>query len=515
MQTSRIVRSRRRLGTALALAALAAGAVAFGASASDTAPTPGHASSAVQPAEIAKILSTAFRGAAERIAPSVVSIVAVREARTSPAALRLPPGHPDLQGEPLGDPFLRRFFGDLPFGDLGQLPFQTIPSPELRGQGSGVVLSADGLIATNAHVVDGAERFEVTLRDGRKLEGRLVGVDRDTDLAALRVQAQDLNAAEVADSSALAPGDWVIAVGSPYGLDHTVTAGVISAKGRRDVGVATFEDLIQTDAAINPGNSGGPLVDLEGRVVGINTAIRTRSGGSDGIGFAIPSATLQSVMRALDHDGRVERGWLGATLQPLTPELAESFAARGAQGALVAEVLARSPAAAAGLEPGDIVTAVDGQAVADPTALRDTVAALRPGHRAELELVRAGEQRTLEVELGSRPAADEGRDSAPQTPARQGRWGLALQDLSADLAERLGLEERAGAVVTEVEPASPASRAGLSPGDVILSVDGEALDSAARCAEVLRGAAGDQVRLLVRTQAGQRFLVLRQEGELR
>jgi serine protease Do len=463
----------------------------------------------VQPAEIAQALSAAFRGAAERIAPSVVSIIAVHEAPTNPAMLSLPPGHPRVPG---ADPFLRRFFGFGPGGLQGQ------QEPELRGEGSGVIVSSDGRIATNAHVVDGARHFEVMLQDGRKLEGRLVGVDRETDLAELRVDARGLQAAELGDSSALAPGDWVIAVGSPFGLDHTVTAGVVSAKGRRDVGVATFEDLIQTDAAINPGNSGGPLVDLEGRVVGINTAIRSRSGGSDGIGFAVPSATLKDVLGALERDGKVERGWLGVSIQPLTSELAESFGTQATQGALVSDVVRPGPGAEAGLEAGDIITSVDGHAVADATALRNAIAALTPGHMAELGVLRSGKARTIEVELGLRPSPDERSREADESPARQGRWGLALEDLSREMAEQLGLSDAPGAVVAQIEPNSPAARAGLEPGDVIIEVDAQPVDSAARCVEALRAVQGEQVRLLVRDRSGQHFVVLRQErsrGELR
>jgi serine protease Do len=515
MQSTRPHGPRSRMLAGLTLAALSAGTLVYAASTNQREPAQARAS-AEHPIEVAQALSAAFRNAAERIAPSVVSIVAVREARTNPAVLTLPPGHPDLQGQ-LQEPFLRRFFGQgQPFGQGQMLPFQGQPfqgqlEPELRGEGSGVIVSADGRIATNAHVVDGAQRFEVTLQDGRKLEGRLVGVDRETDLAELRVDERGLQAAELGDSAALAPGDWVIAVGSPFGLDHTVTAGVVSAKGRRDIGVATFEDLIQTDAAINPGNSGGPLVDLEGRVVGINTAIRSRSGGSDGIGFAVPSATLKDVLGALERDGKVERGWLGATIQPLTSELAQSFGARAGEGVLVADVVRSGPSAAAGIEPGDIITAVDGRSVTEPSALRDAVAALQPGHKAELALIRAGKARTLAVELGQRPALGDEPSSAAQSPARQGRWGIALDDLSGELAEQLGLESTSGALVAQVEPSSPAARAGLQPGDVIVEVDGVAVESAARCAQALRNVEGGQVRLLVRNADGQRFVVVKQE----
>ena len=505
MQTSNPRAPQSTTLAGLALAALSAGTLVYAAS---SGTHNSNNASAVQPAEIAQALSAAFRGAAERIAPSVVSIIAVHDARTNPAILSLPPGHPGLQG---ADPFLRRFFQFGP-GDL-----QGQQEPEMRGEGSGVIVSSDGRIATNAHVVDGAQHFEVMLQDGRKLDAQLVGVDRETDLAELRVDARGLQAAELGDSSALAPGDWVIAVGSPFGLDHTVTAGVVSAKGRRDIGVATFEDLIQTDAAINPGNSGGPLVDLEGHVVGINTAIRSRSGGSDGIGFAVPSATLKDVLSALERDGKVERGWLGVSIQPLTSELAESFGTQATQGALVSDVVRPGPGEKAGLQAGDIITSVDGHAVADATALRDAIAALRPGHTTELAVLRSGKARTMQVELGQRPIQNQEGQAADESPARQGRWGLAVEDLSREMAEQLGLSDAQGAVVAQIEADSPAAKAGLEPGDVIAEVDAQPVDSAARCVEALRAVQGAQVRLLVRDQSGQHFVVLRQErsrGEL-
>ena len=508
MQPSNPRAPRSRTLAGFAFAALSAGTLVYAASTS-THTASAERASAVQPAEIAQALSAAFRGAAERIAPSVVSIIAVHDARTNPAILSLPPGHPGLQG---ADPFLRRFFQFGP-GDLQGQQEQ----PEMRGEGSGVIVSSDGRIATNAHVVDGAQHFEVMLQDGRKLDAQLVGVDRETDLAELRVDARGLQAAELGDSSALAPGDWVIAVGSPFGLDHTVTAGVVSAKGRRDIGVATFEDLIQTDAAINPGNSGGPLVDLEGRVVGINTAIRSRSGGSDGIGFAVPSATLKDVLGALERDGKVERGWLGVSIQPLTSDLAESFGTQATQGALVSDVVRPGPGEKAGLQAGDIITSIDGHAVADATALRDAVAALRPGHTSELAVLRSGKARTIQVELGQRPLPNDEGEQADASPARQGRWGLAVEDLSREMAEQLGLSDAQGAVVAQIESDSPAAKAGLEPGDVIAEVDAQPVDSAARCVEALRAVQGAQVRLLVRDQSGQHFVVLRQErsrGEL-
>jgi serine protease Do len=362
---------------------------------------------------------------------------------------------------------------------------------------------------TNAHVVAGADEFRVTLHDGRELPASLVGVDRETDVAAIRVEAEGLSAARFGDSGALEPGDLVVAVGTPYGLAHSVTAGIVSAIGRHDVGVAVFEDLIQTDAAINPGNSGGPLLNLDGEVIGINTAIRTRSGGSDGISFAIPSRTVERVLADLKNGGRVERGWLGASIQDLDPDLARSFGFQDERGALVAGVLPDSPAQRGGLRAGDIVTRVDRTSIASSKELRDTIASLEPGREVELELWREGEARTLTIELGTRPT-DDLAIAAPAGGDEAFRWGVALEDLDGDLAREWGVEGSRGALIAQVEPASPAARAGLRPGQVITSVDGREVDSAEAGARALRAAKGDApVRLHLRDGNGERFVLLR------
>jgi serine protease Do len=453
--------------------------------------------------EVARSLSAAYRRVAREIDPAVVSIEAVRRSRAHPAvarggeSLRLPDGRLiPFEGELFG-----RFFGSQGF----QLP-------EQRGQGTGVIVSQDGTIVTNAHVVAGADEFRVTLHDGRELPATLVGVDRETDVAALRVEAEGLRAARFGDSGALEPGDLVVAVGTPYGLAHSVTAGIVSAIGRHDVGVAVFEDLIQTDAAINPGNSGGPLLNLDGEVIGINTAIRTRSGGSDGISFAIPSRTVERVLAELKDGGRVERGWLGASIQDLDPDLARSFGFEGERGALVAGVLPESPAQRGGLRAGDIVTRVDRTPIASSKALRDTIASLRPGREVDLELWREGEARTLSIDLGTRPT-DEVAADAPSARDETFRWGLALEDLDAEQARALGAEGARGALIAQVEPASPAARAGLRPGQVITSVDGREVDSAEACARALRAASGDApLRLHVRDGDAERFVLLRPQS---
>jgi serine protease Do len=443
----------------------------------------------------ARELSRAFRDVARHISPSVVGVLAIHESADSPARFH---GANPFQDQ-LPEPF-RRFFGEED-GERHGIPGWglRIPFPAPRGQGTGVIVDAGGIIATNNHVVDGAKRLEVTLQDGRKLAAEVIGTDPETDLALLRVEEKDLPAAKIGDSTLLEPGDWVVAVGNPFGLDHTVTVGVVSATGRSGIGVASYENFIQTDAAINPGNSGGPLVNLDGEVIGINTAIRTQNGGSDGISFAIPSSTLSKVLPDLVADGRVSRGWLGVSLQPLTPELAKSFGVGPNVGALVSEVLDDTPARKAGLRPGDIVTSIPGKTVGDSRALSEAVAALAPGTQAELTLLRKGEPMTVTVELAERPARDVLARRDVRRPREAAAFGMELSDVPPGMARELQLS--GGALVREVVPDSPADRAGLLPGDVILSVDEHEVDSAESADERL-DESGSGARLLVRSRLG-------------
>ncbi|MCP5286262.1 MAG: trypsin-like peptidase domain-containing protein [Burkholderiaceae bacterium] len=316
-----------------------------------------------------------YSAAARAASPAVVSIVASQAA--APA-----------QDE---DPHWRFFFG---------------PNRPRSGLGSGVIVAPEGYLLTNHHVVAGASAIEVQLADGRRAAATLVGSDPETDLAVLKVALERLPAVTLGDSAALQVGDVVLAIGNPFGVGQTVTAGIVSALGRTRLGLSTYENFIQTDAAINPGNSGGALVDAQGRLVGINTAIFTRQegGGSLGIGFAIPVDTARSVLEALLRDGSVQRGWLGVEPQNLNPEIVEAFALPVTQGALVAGVLRNGPAAKAGLKPGDVITQVAGQAVRDAAQLLDAVAALRPGEPAALTVQRGAESMAVEVVPGQRPA---------------------------------------------------------------------------------------------------------------
>ena len=335
-------------------------------------------------------LSLAFQRATKKISPSVVNVVSIYrvdvESRRDPR--RRVPGVED---------FFDRF-GPEDRGDRFD---------ERRAQGSGVIARADGYIVTNNHVVDRADDVEVTLANGRTYKAEIVGTDPETDLAVIRIDVDDLEPARFGDSDTIEVGQWVLAVGNPFRLDHTVTAGIISAKGRSGMRLAIYENFIQTDAAINPGNSGGPLVNLDGEVIGINTAISTRTGGYMGIGFAIPSNMARGVMESILEGGRVVRGWLGVTMRPLTDDLAASFDFEGTDGVLVANVAEDGPAQQAGIEPGDIIIEIAGRDTTDMNTLRHTVADIAPQKTVKVVLVRDGRKRTIDATLGERPRYEE------------------------------------------------------------------------------------------------------------
>ncbi|MCD6043227.1 MAG: periplasmic serine protease, Do/DeqQ family [Burkholderiales bacterium] len=321
-----------------------------------------------------------FNEAVTRAAPSVVNIFTSKEIRS--------PRHPLLN-----DPIFRRFFGE-------QLPDEAQRASSL---GSGVIVSTSGYVLTNHHVVEAADEIEVALADGKKLLAKVVGNDPETDLAVLRVSAESLPAITFGSSDALKVGDVVLAIGNPFGVGQTVTGGIVSALGRTGLGINTFENFIQTDAAINPGNSGGALIDAGGNLVGINTAIFSRSGGSMGIGFAIPVSTAKMVLEQIVKAGSVTRGWIGVEVQEITPALAESFKLGGQRGALIAGVLRGGPADKAGVKPGDVLLEVEGKPVADPTAMLNLIAALPPGAPAKVKVRRQGQELDATINVGRRP----------------------------------------------------------------------------------------------------------------
>jgi serine protease Do len=396
---------------------------------------------------------------------------------------------------------LEEFFGP-PFEEFFRQP-RNVPS-----LGSGFVISPDGYIVTNNHVIEDVDKIEVHFENGRKFEAEIVGRDPKTDIALLRVQTdRDLPYLPLGDSDAVRPGDWVVAIGNPFGLEHTVTAGIVSAKHRVinvDPDPRRFDDFIQTDAAINPGNSGGPLINLEGEVIGVNTAINPRA---NTIGFAVPINIAKQVLPQLRATGRVSRGWLGVYIQAIDEDTAELMGLPGREGALVSRVEPGSPADEGGVERGDVIVEFNGERIEQMDALPRKVAGAPVGSKAELTVLRKGKKRKLTVALGE---LETGERLARREPASPGEatLGLQVQTLTPDVAERLGLEEAKGLVVTAVEPGSPADEAGLQRGDVVLEVNQEPVSDPAALGKAL---AADEkgVLLLIRRGGAELFVPLR------
>ncbi len=460
------------------------------------APKTNDPASSTDARALADQLSGLFEAASNKIGPSVVPIFAEQSTDY--------PGNDQLR-QYFGDDFFRRFFGTPDFGEGGK---QTVHS-----MGSGVIITKDGYILTNNHVVSGADKLTVKLDDGTKVDAKVIGTDPQTDVAVIKIDAKDLPAAELGNSDDVHVGQWVIAVGNPFQLLHSVTAGIISATGRSSVGLATYEDFIQTDASINPGNSGGALADLDGKVIGINTAITSPSGASAGIGFAIPINMARHVMDALISKGKVSRGYLALVPQDLDENLAKAMGTDAKGGALVGDVMADGPAAKAGVKRGDIITDFDGKKVKDSNDLRKQVADEAPNTKVDMKVLRDGRPMTVSVKLGERPAN-------PGNPAEPGSGdpgneldkglGLGLQDLTPDVASQLGYQKQDGALVAAVQPGSPAEDAGLRRGDLIQEVDNKPVDSASACARAIKKAGkNDSVLLLVRRGATTFYAALK------
>jgi len=387
-----------------------------------------------------------------------------------------------------------------------QDPFDSFQGPR-RSLGSGFVFDQEGYIITNAHVVEDATKIVVRLHDERELEAKVIGSDAKTDIAVIRIEgAENLVPVSLGDSDSLKVGEWVLAIGNPFGLDHTLTAGIVSAKGRRISRRNPYDDFIQTDAAINPGNSGGPLVNLAGQVVGINSAIFSSGGGNIGIGFAIPVNMAREIVPQLKEEGHVTRGWLGVKIQPVDADIAKSLGLDEPKGALVAEVFKDSPAAKSGVHVGDVIVSFDGNDVVKSADLPALVANTPVGKTAPLVVIRGGDRITVEVEVAK--LAD---DVESARPVRAASLGLTVQDVTPDIAEQLGLEKgESGVVVTSVTKNSPAAEAGLEPGDLVVSVSNQPVESAEGFRKMLEDATPDKgILVLIRRGDQTLFRVLK------
>ena len=410
-----------------------------------------------------------FADIVEAVQPAVVNIAVAGGAPVAASEGEMPQGVPFENFED----FLKRFF-DRDFSGRFSTPDVPVEprsprTPRFRGMGSGFIVAPEGYVVTNQHVVNNASEITVTFHDGKKLPAELVGIDEKTDLALLKVESKEaLPFARFGDSETTRVGDWVVAIGNPFGLGGSATAGIVSARGR-DIHAGPFDDFFQIDAPINQGNSGGPLFNLSGQVIAINTAIYSPNGGNVGIGFAIPSNLAGGVIDQLRTAGRVERGFLGVTIQPVDAEIAQSLGLESETGALVASVVPGSPAEKAGIEAGDVIVAVDGDDIAQVKELTRKIAGMSPNARAEFEVLRNGERKKLDVRIGKTPSEPEAVRADAGSPA--GGLGLTLGELTPSTRERFGIpEEVQGAVVVGVDPASGAAEKGLQPGDVIVSV---------------------------------------------
>jgi Do/DeqQ family serine protease len=476
--------SWRRLGAPLAVGAVVTVSALIYSNAMPRAAT------ADKPAALASAapLSTAtYADAVSRVTPAVVTIEVEKRA--------------DAGGAMAPDDLFERFFGQN-----GPRPRQ-MPEQRETGLGSGVILTANGDIVTNNHVVEGADRVTVQLADGRQFPGKVLGTDPPTDLAVVHIDATGLPTVPVANSDRLRVGDVVLAVGNPLGLGETVTMGIVSAKGRAtDLSDgSSYEDFIQTDAAINRGNSGGALVTTTGELVGINSQIMSPSGGNIGIGFAIPSNMAENVMTQLVSTGHVRRGMLGVTAQGMTSDMAQSLGLSSVQGAIVDQVNAGSPAEKAGLKQGDVILKVNGQPIDGSNSLRNRVSELAPGTSVTLDVFRHGENKQIAATLAEMTAAD--RAQPARGSSGSGELGMTLEALTPSISSRLNLPRgTTGVAVTDVDPSGAAARAGLRSGDVLTELNGQAVDSPAQVREVL-SAHHDRPVLAAVAREGRQFYI--------
>ena len=401
-------------------------------------------------------------------------------------------------------PFFDQFFGPQ--------WRQQQPEPQeftQRGQGSGFIISKDGFILTNNHVVEGADTIKVTLSDDRNFDAKVIGTDPQTDVALLKIEdPKNLPVLPLGDSASLEAGEWVIAIGNPFGLSQTVTVGVVSATGRSSVGINEYENFIQTDAAINPGNSGGPLINGRGEVVGINTALFSKTGGYMGIGFAIPINMAKSIEDQLQKEGKVTRGWLGVVIQNVDKDLAESFGLKQAKGILISEVQKDSPASAAGLLQGDIILRLDGVELEDVSDLRNRVALLKPKSKVMVEIMRDGRKKKIQVSIGEQPANFSKRSPGSNGDESLDQYGLTLQELTPELAKKFEYEKNSGLIISDVAAGGSAEAAGLKPGQLVEEVNRKKVSNLKDLAKALKQSKSDKILLRVRVGNYSTYVVL-------
>jgi serine protease Do len=441
------------------------------------------------------ITPTSFAPVVQKVMPSVVNIFSSRKVKTDYRQM-------ELFNE---DPLFRRFFGDQ-FGGRNLIPRER----QERSLGSGVIISPDGYIVTNNHVVDDASDIKVSLSDKREFTARVVGTDSKTDLAVLKIEQTGLPALTLAaDSSRVQVGDIVLAIGNPFGVGQTVTMGIVSATGRGGLGIEDYEDFIQTDAAINPGNSGGALVNAEGRLIGISTAILSRSGGNQGIGFAIPVNMARNVTDQIIHGGKVSRAFLGVMIQPVTPDLAKAFKLGKSEGALISDVSANSPAERAGLKAGDVVTKVDDRFVADSRALQLMIGEMAPGRNVRLTVIHDGNERIYSVTLGEQSGNRNEAGNGSKASAGRALDGVSLEALTPEFARQYGIARNTNGVgVRRVDPDSAAAQAGLEPGDVILEVNRQPVSSMEQVHKYVSEGTTDTTLLFVNHDGRTRYVVI-------
>lgn len=441
-------------------------------------------------------MGKAFASIAEKASPAVVGIRATRVVHTGSRSREDSYGDANPYGGDLFDYFFRR-----------QAPRRNDqPEPKEVAQGSGFIVTADGYILTNNHLVGEAQEVAVQLGDGRKFTAKIIGADPETDVAVVRIAAENLPYVELANSDILEVGEWVIAIGNPFGLSHTVTAGIVSAKGRNRMGVADYEDFIQTDAAINFGNSGGPLLNLDGKAVGINTAI-IGPGGNIGIGLAIPISMAKAVYEQLKENGKVVRGYLGVQIDNLEPGMGEFFGAKNDKGAVVTRVFEDAAAAKAGVKADDIVVELAGEPITTANELMNRIALHKPGSKVEVVVLREGKRKTISITLDKRP--QEGTEVAGGVAKAGGPLGLSVQTLTRQLATQLGYEGLSGVVVDEVEPGSPADEQGIEPEMLITEVNREPVRNVKQFNEAIAKAkAKGKVLLRVRTEEWAKLFLI-------